>query len=150
MRPLRVLVSHEFSGVIRRAFRARGCEAYSCDLIPSLDNSPYHLIGDFRQYLKYEFDLAIFHPVCRYLAVSGISWNEYKPERAAKTEQAVKEFMACWNHGQIYRICIENPISVMSTRFRKPDQTLQPWQFGHPENKKNVFMASRLAIAKSD
>ena len=143
---MRVLVSHEFSGVIRRAFRARGCEAYSCDLLPSMDNSPYHLQCDFRTILHYEWDIAIFHPVCRYLCVSGISWNDYRPERAKLTAQAIKDFMACWNHGQVYRICIENPISIMSTEFRKPDQIIKPWQFGHPENKKTCLWVRGLPL----
>jgi hypothetical protein len=133
---MRVLVACEFSGVVRRALRARGIEAYSCDLLPSDPEAPtgHHLMGDVREFLGEGWDLMIAHPPCTYLASSGLHWNTRRPERAKLTEYAV-EFVMTLAHAPIPRIAIENPIGALSTRWRKPDQIIQPWQFGHDASK---------------
>lgn len=151
---MRVLVACEFSGVVRRAFRALGHEAYSCDLLPSEDGKTFeHHQGDVFKFLEWcdscgyprdGFDLMIAHPPCTYLSVSGLHWNARNPERAAKTEQAldfVKRLMAL----PIPRICIENPVSCISSRIRKPDQIIQPYQFGHDASKQTCLWLKGLA-----
>jgi len=134
---VRVLVACEFSGVVRRAFRARGHEAYSCDLLPSDDNSPYHFAEDVFAVLANMdglFDLMIAHPPCTYLASSGLHWNVRRPERAKQTEDALA-FVLALAGASVSRIAIENPVGCLSTRWRKPDQIIHPWQFGHDASK---------------
>lgn len=135
---MRVLVACEESGIVREAFRARGHEAFSCDLIESSQPSPYHIQDDVLNHLE-GWDLIIGHPVCTYLVVSGNKWMkpEYRdrfPNRAAQREDAITFFMRLYN-APCERVAVENPIGVMSSRFRKPDQVLQPFQFGHAERK---------------
>jgi hypothetical protein len=146
-----VLVACEKSGVVRRAFRALGHNAWSCDLEPSDDKSPYHFTGDalvaIRCLVKgQKWDLLIGHPPCTYLSVSG-ALHFKKPGRMALQVAAFEFFMRLW-FADIPRIALEQPVSVISTRFRKPDQIIQPWQFGHPENKKNVSMAKESASSE--
>lgn len=131
---MRVLVACEFSGTVRRAFRALGYDAWSCDLLPSDDNSPHHRQCDVRALLYDGWDLMIAHPPCTYLASSGLHWNTRRPERAALTEEALT-FVLDLAHAPIPRIAIENPIGCLSTRWRKPDQIVHPWQFGHDASK---------------
>lgn len=131
---IRVLVACEFSGVVRRAFRARGFDAWSCDIIPSEDSSPFHIQNDVLNHLDDGWDLMIAHPPCQYLCSSGLHWNGRVPGRADKTEEAAEFFMKFVN-AKVSYIAIENSIGCMSTRYRKPDQIIQPWQFGHPESK---------------
>ena len=135
---LKVLVGCEFSGVVRNAFRALGHDAYSCDLLDSDDKSKYHIKGDVLEILDEGWDLAIFHPPCPYLTISANKW--FKPEldtfseRQHDREDAVDFFMKFVNCS-IPKVAIENPIGVMSSMYRKPDQILQPWMFGHGETK---------------
>ena len=135
---MRILVACEFSGTVREAFRARGHDAWSCDLLPAADNSPYHLQGDCLWFAEndHPWDLMIAHPPCTYLASSGLHWNKRRPERAAFTELALNfvQNLMCL-HGIIPRIAIENPIGCISSRIRKPDQIIHPWQFGHDASK---------------
>ena len=141
---MRVLVACEFSGVVRRAFRARGHDAYSIDLLPSEDSSPYHYQGDIHQHLTGPFDLMIAHPPCTHLAVSGARWFKEKAKEQAEALEFVRWLMAFpWP-----RICIENPISVISSRIRKPDQIIQPWQFGHGEVKATCLWLKNLPPLK--
>jgi site-specific DNA-cytosine methylase len=129
-----VLVACEFSGVVRRAFRERGHNAWSCDLLPAEDGSPYHYHGDILEALDTSvagWDLMIAHPPCTHLAVSGARWFK---EKQAEQKQAL-EFVSALMSASIPRICVENPISIISSRIRKPDQIIQPWQFGHGEVK---------------
>jgi hypothetical protein len=140
---VRVLVACEFSGTVREAFRARGHEAISCDLLPSEKPGP-HVIGDVRDQLDRGWDLMIAHPPCTYLAVSGIHWNARRPERALQTEAALA-FVRLLLAAPIPRIALENPVSVISSRIRKPDQIIQPWQFGHEESKKTCLWLKNLA-----
>ena len=130
---MRVLVACEFSGTVRDAFRALGHDAVSCDLLPS-DRPGPHMQGDVLSLLPEGWDLMIAHPPCTYLASSGLHWNTKRPERAAHTEAAVA-FVKALAGAPIPRIVIENPIGCLSTRWRKPDQIIQPWWFGHDASK---------------
>jgi hypothetical protein len=127
---MRVLVACEFSGVVRDAFCAAGHDAWSCDLLPS-EREGNHVQRDVRELLEAGWDLMIAHPPCTYLAVSGARWFYKRQPMQELALDFVRELMAA----PIQRICIENPISVISTRIRKPDQIIQPWMFGHPETK---------------
>ena len=144
---MRILVACEFSGTVREAFRARGHDAWSCDLLPAADNSPYHLQGDCLWFAEndHPWDLMIAHPPCTYLASSGLHWNKRRPERAAFTELALNfvQNLMCL-HGIIPRIAIENPIGCISSRIRKPDQIIHPWQFGHDASKATCLWLQNL------
>lgn len=138
---MKVLVACEFSGVVREAFRAKGHNAWSCDLLESDDNSPYHYDDDIKYCLKWnDWDLMIAHPPCTHLAVSGARWFKDKVE---EQKQAIQFFMSFAN-SKIDKICIENPVSIMSTYYRKPDQIIQPWQFGHGETKATCLWLKNL------
>ena len=130
---MKILIGCEFSGIVRSAFRKKGLDAWSCDLLPSEDDSPFHIQGDVLNIINNHdnWDLAIFSPPCTHLAVSGARWFKNKQK---EQKEAIDFFMALVN-APIPRICIENPISIMSTRYRKPDQIIQPWMFGHGETK---------------
>lgn len=127
---MRVLVACEFSGVVRDAFRARGHDVVSCDLLPSeLPGS--HLQMDVRRCLGWNWDLIVAHPPCTHLAVSGARWFPLK-----RAEQAVAlDFVRLILAAPCPRIALENPVSIISSRVRRPDQVIQPWQFGHGEVK---------------
>jgi len=127
---VRVLVACEFSGVVRRAFRARGHDAWSCDLLEAEDGGE-HIQGDVIPALGLGWDLMIAHPPCTHLAVSGARWF-----RGKRAEQALAlDFVRALLDAPIPRIALENPVSIISSRIRKPDQIIQPWQFGHGETK---------------
>ena len=138
---MNVLVGCEFSGAVRNAFLKRGHMAYSCDLIPSDDNSPWHIQADVRDVIHAtRWDLAIFHPPCTHLAVSGARWFKDK-----KQEQAdALEFVRLLLNAPIPRIALENPVSIISTRIRPPDQIIQPWMFGHGETKATCLWLKNL------
>ena len=131
---MRVLVACEYSGAVRRAFQALGHEAWSVDLLPSEDDSPFHVTGDVRPLLslRNHWDMMVAFPPCTHLCVSGARWFKDKREEQA---QAVEFFMLIAEGSDIPRVAIENPIGIMSTRYRKPDPIIQPWQFGHGETK---------------
>jgi len=131
---VRVLVACEFSGVVREAFRKRGHDAYSCDLLPSFYDSDYHFKCDVIEVIHvYPWDLMIAHPPCTHLAVSGAGHFEQK-QKDGRQQEGIDFFMSLIN-APIGKICIENPVGIMSTKYRKPDQIIQPWQFGHGETK---------------
>ena len=131
MKPLRVLVACEFSGTVRDAFRALGHEAMSCDLLPSEKPGP-HYQGDVRDLLHPGlFDLLIAHPPCTHLAVSGARWFADKRIEQAAALDFVRLLLAA----PVPHIALENPVSIISSRIRKPDQIIQPWQHGHGETK---------------
>lgn len=139
---MRVLIGCERSGIVRDAFRARGHDAVSCDLEPTRAPGP-HLQCDLREALTNEWDLAILHPPCTYLSVSGLHWNKRRPERQALTEAAldfVRELMAA----PISRLALENPISCISTRIRPADQIIQPYQFGDDASKATCLWLKNL------
>jgi hypothetical protein len=132
---MRVLVACEFSGVVREAFKAKGHDAWSCDLLRSDIPSDHHIIGDIRYVLGPEWDLLIAHPPCTYLTVAANGWHrKFFSIRQPKREEAADFFMYLYNY-PIYKVCVENPIGVMSSLFRKPDQIIQPWQYGHDTRK---------------
>lgn len=140
---MNVLVACEFSGVVRRAFAAKGHYAWSCDLLPSLDESLFHFEEDVTtRILKYRWDLVIAFPPCTYLASSGIHWNKKKPERQAQTEKAA-EFFKMFTELDC-KWAIENPVGVMSTLYRKPDQIVQPYEFGHNASKRTCLWLNDL------
>lgn len=127
---MKVLVACEYSGRVRDAFIVKGHDAISCDLLPTEAPGP-HYQGDVRDIINDGFDLMIGHPPCTHLAVSGSRWFKDKVE---EQEEAL-EFVRILMGAPIAKIAIENPISVISSRIRKPDQIVQPWQFGHGETK---------------
>lgn len=141
---MRVLVACEFSGTVRDAFRARGHDAWSCDLLPTETPGP-HYQGDVLAVLGEGWDLMIAHPPCTYLASSGLHWNRRRPERQALTDAAVA-FVAQLLAAPIPRIAVENPIGALSTRVRKPDQIIQPWQFGHDASKATCLWLHGLPL----
>lgn len=149
---MRVLVACEYSGVVRDAFRARGHDAMSADLLPS-DNPLFgftevdpadgkHHTGDVLELLAREsFDLMVAHPPCTDLAVSGARWFA---EKGAARQGAALGFVRALMDADVPRIAIENPVSVISSRIRPPDQIIQPWQHGHPETKATCLWLSNL------
>lgn len=141
---MRVLIACEFSGTVRDAFARRGHDAWSCDLLPS-ETEGQHIVGDVLEVIGQGWDLMIAHPPCTYLAASGLHWNTRRPERAALTEQALR-FVEMLAHAPVPRIAIENPIGCLSTRWRKPDQIIQPWQFGHDASKATCLWLKGLPV----
>ena len=127
---MKVLVACEYSGTVRDAFIAAGHEALSCDLLPTDAPGP-HYQGDVRDVLHDGWDLMIAHPPCTHLAVSGARW--FKDKQAEQAEAL--DFVRLLLDAPVERIALENPISVISSRIRKPDQIIQPWQFGYGETK---------------
>lgn len=136
---MRVLVACEFSGIVRDAFAERGHYAVSCDLLPT-EKPGKHYQGDVRDILTGTWDLMIAHPPCTYLARSGARWW---PERLQEQREAI-EFVQLLMDANILRIAIENPIGKLSTAIRKPDQIIQPWQFGHGETKATCLWLKNL------
>ncbi len=138
---MNVLVACEFSGVVRDAFKKRGHFAVSCDFLPGEGKGYiYHYQGDVFDIIDEDWDLMIAHPPCTYLTVTGNKWfkPKYKdrfPNRGRQREDAVKFFMEL-AAAPIDKIAIENPVGIMSTRWRKPDQYIQPYWFGDPHRKK--------------
>jgi site-specific DNA-cytosine methylase len=151
---MRVLVACEFSGTVRRAFRDLGHDAWSCDLLPAEDGSPHHIQGDAiknayqGQYRKAptgwwyfdKWDLMIAHPPCTHLAVSGARWFKEKIKEQAEALEFVRTLLDC----PIPRIALENPVSIISSRIRKPDQIVHPWMFGHGETKATCLWLKNL------
>jgi hypothetical protein len=141
---MRVLIACEFSGIVRDAFIARGHNAVSCDLLPTEKPGP-HVRGDVLDLIGAGWDLMIAHPPCTYLASSGLHWNKRRPERARMTAAAL-EFVAVLLAAPIGRIALENPVGCLSTAIRKPDQIIQPWQFGHNESKSTCLWLKNLPL----
>ncbi len=128
---MRVLVACEFSGTVRDAFAARGHDAWSCDLLPSEKPGNHHT-GEVFQIINNGWDLMIAHPPCTHLCVSGARWFKDKQKEQAESLAFAARLL---ESRSIARIALENPIGIISTRIRKPDQIIQPWQFGHGETK---------------
>ena len=139
---MRVLIACEFSGIVRDAFIARGHDAVSCDLLPTERPGP-HVEGDVRPMLRERWDLVIAHPPCTYLANSGVRWLYSKPERWRLLGAAAGFFSQCLN-ANADRVAVENPVMHKWAGMRKPDFTVQPWQFGHGETKRTCFWTKRL------
>jgi hypothetical protein len=147
MKKARVLVACEYSGTVRGAFAALGHYAMSCDLLPS-EKPGLHYQGDVRDILGDGWDLMIAHPPCTYLASSGLHWNKRRPERAALTEEAL-EFVRFLLDAPIPRIALENPVGCISSRIRKPEQIIQPWQFGHDASKATCLWLKGLPLLQA-
>lgn len=143
---MRVLVACEFSGAVRDAFAALGHDAWSADLLPT-EREGQHYEGDVRDILADGWDLLIAHPPCTHLAVSGARW--FKDKRVEQAEAL--DFVRTLLDAPIERIALENPVSVISTKIRRPDQTIQPWQFGHGETKATCLWLKNLpALVPTD
>ena len=150
---MKILVACEYSGRVREAFIAKGHEVTSCDFEPSEDNSPNHYQGDIRDLLTQQWDLMIAHPPCTYLTVSANKWFKDQPERKSGAlvgqarrdarDEAIEFFMFLYNQ-PVEKIAIENPIGTMSSRFRRPNQVIQPWMFGHGETKATCLWTKGL------
>lgn len=142
VKKLRVLVACEFSGVVRRAFRALGHDAWSCDVLPADDMAYHHWQCDVRLVLEKNWDLMIAHPPCTDLAVSGA--RHFPAKIADGRQQRALDFVRRLMDAPIPHIAVENPVSVISSKIRKPDQIIQPWQFGHGETKATCLWLKNL------
>lgn len=142
---MKVLIACEFSGVVRDAFGAAGHDAISCDLLPTDMPGP-HYKGDVRDLLDYPFDLMIAHPPCTHLSVSGARY--FEPKRKDGRQQSAASFFMLLAKADIPRIAIENPVCIMSSLWRKPDQIIQPWQYGHGETKATALWLKCLPKLK--
>jgi len=138
---MKVLIACEFSGIVREAFRIRGHEAWSCDLLPT-ESPGNHIQGDVLSVLKDGWDLMIAHPPCTHLAVSGARWFHLKRAEQAEALSFVRLLL----EAPIKQIALENPVSIISSRIRKPDQIIQPWQFGHGETKATCLWLKNLTL----
>ena len=136
---MKVLIACEFSATVREAFAAMGHDAWSCDLLES-EKPGQHIIGDVRQVLSQGWDLLIAHPPCTHLAVSGARWFKEKQQEQEQALDFVRELL----YADVPRIALENPISIISSKIRKPDQIIQPWQFGHGETKATCLWLKNL------
>ena len=136
---MRVLIACEYSGAVRDAFMVAGHDAMSCDLLPSEIPGP-HYQGDVRDVLGDGWDLMVAHPPCTHLAVSGARWFH---EKQAEQAEAL-DFVRLLLEAPIPRIAVENPVSIISTRIRKPDQIVQPWQYGHDASKTTCLWLKNL------
>jgi len=138
---LKILVACEFSGTVRDAFIARGHDAVSCDLLPCEKPGP-HIQGDVLEVINEGWDLMIAHPPCTHLAVSGARWFVNKREE----QELALAFVRTLLEAPIPHIAIENPVSIISSRIRKPDQIIQPWMFGHGETKATCLWLKCLPL----
>lgn len=138
---MKVLVACEYSGTVRDAFLARGHDAMSCDLLPTESPGP-HYKGDVIDILNDGWDLMIAHPPCTHLAVSGAAW--FAEKRADGRQQSGIDFFMEMINADIPKICVENPVCIMSSMYRKPDQIIQPYMFGHPESKKTCLWLKNI------
>jgi site-specific DNA-cytosine methylase len=136
---MRVLIACEFSGVVREAFKKHGHDAWSCDVVES-EIPGNHLKCDVLDVIHDNWDMMIAHPPCTHLAVSGARWFKDKQHEQEQALEFVRRLMTCC----IPKICIENPVSVISTHIRQPDQIIQPWMFGHGETKKTCLWLKGL------
>ena len=141
---MKVLVACEYSGIVRDAFIAQGHDAISCDLLPTESDGP-HYQGDVTDILNDGFDLMVAHPPCTHLAVSGSRhfWRKKKEQKEAL------DFVRLLMNAPIKRWCIENPVSVISSCIRPPDQIIQPWQYGHGECKSTCLWLKNLPKLKA-
>lgn len=135
------------SGIIREAFRKQGHDAWSCDLLPSMDNSKYHIQGDIQDVYLKDYDLMIAHPPCTFMCNSGVSWLHKDPKRWDELRHANEFFNYLWK-SNVKHICIENPIPHKYALLPKYDQLIQPYQFGHPERKATCLWLKNLCELK--
>jgi hypothetical protein len=128
--------------VVRRAFADKGHDVWSCDLLPADDGSPNHIEDDVLKILGWKWDMMIAHPPCTHLAVSGATWFK---DKVVEQEEALS-FVKALLEAPIEHIALENPVSVISTRIRKPDQIIQPYQFGHNASKRTCLWLKNLPL----
>jgi hypothetical protein len=140
---MKILVACEFSGIVREAFKTKGHDAYSCDLLPT-EIPGNHIQDDVLEIINQGWDMMIAHPPCTHLASSGARWFKNKIN---EQQEAINFFMDLMNCG-IPKIALENPIGIMSTQYRKPDQIIQPWQYGHGETKATCLWLKNLPLLK--
>jgi len=138
---MKILIACEYSGTVREAFRSRGHDALSCDLLPTDAPGP-HYQGPVEDVIRDKWDMMIAFPPCTHLAVSGARW--FKEKRADGRQQEALSFVRMLMDAPIDRIAIENPVSIISSQIRRPDQTIQPWQFGHGETKRTCLWLKGL------
>lgn len=136
---MRILIACEFSGIVREAFKKKGHEVYSCDFLPT-EIPGDHIQGDVLEILNDGWDLMIAHSPSTHLAVSGARWFKDKIEEQKQALNFVQKLM----QAPISKICIENPISIISSKIRQPDQIIQPWMFGHGETKATCLWLKNL------
>lgn len=156
MKPLSIIIGCESSGVVRRAFRERGHDAWSCDLLPSDDDSPFHIQGDVMDVMNEGWDVGIFHPTCTYLCNSGVRWlfggkgQEIDNERWAKMVEGAEFFKRLWN-APIPRVAVENPIMHRYAREIigiASSQIIQPFEYGHGESKATCLWLKGLPLLR--
>lgn len=140
---MRVLVACEFSGIVRDAFRKYGHDAWSCDILASASDPTYHYECDVRDVLDKNWDLIIAHPPCTYLSVSGNGSYAHRPDLYIPAAEFAMMFMSYAD-----KVCVENPVGRLSSLWRKPDQYIQPWMFGHGETKKTGLWLKGLPLLK--
>lgn len=138
---MKVLIACEFSGLVRESFKAKGHDAWSCDLLPT-EIPGQHIQGDVLSILSDGWDLMVCHPPCTHLAVSGARWFKDKQKEQAEALEFVKMLLSA----PIDKVALENPISIISSKIRKPDQIIQPWQFGHGETKATCLWLKNLPL----
>ena len=138
---MKILIACEYSGIVRDAFAALGHDVTSCDLLPT-EKPGKHYQGDVFDIIDQGWDMMIAHPPCTHLAVSGSRWFKFKEKEQAEALEFVCRLLAA----PINFIALENPISVISTKIRKPDQIIQPWQFGHGETKATCLWLKNLPL----
>jgi len=143
---MKVIIGCEFSGIVTQAFRDKGHDAYSCDLLETEGNKDYHYIDDIRYVLRFGWDMAIFFPPCTYIANSGARWNVNRREKQLKALYFVSVLL----NAPVKKIALENPIGKISTAIRKPDQIIQPWQYGHGETKATCLWLKNLPLLKPE
>ena len=143
---MKVLIACEYSGTVRDAFIRAGHEAMSCDILPTDAEGP-HYQGDAMDVLDQGWDLMIAHPPCTYLSASGMHWTTRGLRDPKLTDDAVEFFMALWK-APVPKIAIENPVGIMSGKLRKPDQYIQPYEFGHDASKKTCLWLKGLPLLK--
>lgn len=145
---MNILVACEYSGRVREAFRKLGHDAWSCDLLPSDDNSKYHLQKDVRDVYLKDYDLLIAHPPCTFMCNSGVSWL-HKDDSRWEELRLANEFFNYFRNGNVNQICIENPIPHKYALLPKYTQIIQPYQFGHPERKATCLWLKNLCKLES-
>lgn len=141
---MKILIACEESQAVCKAFRVKGHETYSCDILPCSGGHPeWHIQGDaIEEAYSGKYDMMIAHPPCTDIAVSGAAW--FKEKIADGRQQRALDFVQKLMDAPIYKIAIENPVSVISSKIRKPDQIIQPWMFGHTEQKKTCLWLKNL------
>ena len=144
---MRVLIACEESQIVCKEFRKLGHEAYSCDLLPAGGGGhpEWHIQADAMEICKMDWDLVIAHPPCDHLAVSGARWFKEK-ERDGRQQRGIGFFLYFTALDHVPRVAIENPVGIMSSLYRKPDQIIQPWMFGHPEQKATCLWLKGLPL----